>query len=131
MSSLRCPACGESGQVGNRQRGFEPRGNREDSDDPVYRCINCGGGVALCRRKIGWGGRGEQGDPDVWGRMEPQWGRETPLPATEVPPIPSPEELIRRLRPTTPDEDHLVHLVAEAAEVSESQVRRILAPPTT
>jgi hypothetical protein len=131
MSSLRCPACGESGQVGNRQRGFEPRGNREDSDDPVYRCINCGGGVALCRRKIGWGVRVEQVDPDVWGRMEYQWGRENPLPATEVPPIPSPEELIRRLRPTTPDEDHLVHLVAEAAEVSESQVRRILAPPTT
>jgi hypothetical protein len=74
--------------------------------------------------------RVEQIDPDVWGRMEYQWGRENPLPATEVPPTPSAEELVRQLRATTPDTDHLVHLVAEAAEVSESQVRRILLPPT-
>lgn len=117
--------------MGNRQRGFEPRGTRREGDDPVYRCLNCGAGVALVRRRIGWGMRVEQIDPDVWGRMEYQWGRANPLPATEIPPIPSPEELVRQLRPTTPDTDHLVHLVAEAAEVSESQVRRILSPPAS
>ena len=131
MSSLRCPSCDESGNVGDRQRGFEPRGAWGDTHNPVYRCINCGAGVAVCRRKIGWGVKVEQIDPDVWGRMEYKWGRENPLPATEVPATPSPEELVRRLRATTADTDHLVHLVAEAAEVSESQVRRILAPPAS
>jgi hypothetical protein len=97
----------------------------------VYRCINCGCGLALRPRRIARGARIELIDPDVWGRMEYKWGRENPLPATEVPPTPSPEELVRQLRATTADTDHLVHLVAEAAEVSESQVRRILAPPTS
>ena len=131
MSSLKCPACGETGHVGHRQRGFEPRGMRGDTANPVYRCINCGAGVAVCRRRVGWGVKVEQIEPDAWGRMEYKWGRENPLPATEVPPTPSPEELVRQLRATTADTDHLVHLVAEAAEVSESQVRRILAPPPT
>jgi hypothetical protein len=115
--------------VGHRQRGFEPRGNRAGTDDPVYRCINCGSGLAVRSRRIAPGVRVEQIDPDVWGRMEYTWGRENPLPATEVPATPSAEELVRQLRGTTADTDHLVHLVAEAAEVSESQVRRILAPP--
>lgn len=131
VSNLRCPGCGETGRVGHRQRGFEPRGTLADRDDAVYRCINCGSGIALVRRWLGWGLRVEQIDPDVWGRMEYQWGRENPLPATEVPPTPSPEELIRLLRPTTPDTDQLVHLVAEAAEVSELQVRQILAMPAS
>ena len=117
--------------MGHRQRGFEPRGSWGDTDNAAYRCINCGSGVALRRRKVGWGVKVEQIDPDVWGRMEYKWGRENPLPATEVPATPSAEELVRQLRPTTPDTDHLVHLVAEAAEVSESQVRRILAPPAS
>ncbi|MEA2422891.1 MAG: hypothetical protein QOF55_1990 [Thermoleophilaceae bacterium] len=115
--------------MGNRQRGFEPRGNPEERDNPVYRCINCGCGVEVCSRPFGWGVRVEQIDPDVWGRMEYKWGRENPLPATEVPATPSAEELVRQLRGTTVDTDHLIHLVAEAAEVSESQVRRILSPP--
>jgi hypothetical protein len=130
VSNLRCPVCGESGQVGQRQRGFEPRGTWAESHNPVYRCINCGCGVAVCRRRVGWGVKVEQIDPDLWGRMEYKWGRENPLPATEVPPAPSAEELVSQLRGTTPDTDHLVHLVAEAAEVSESQVRRILVPPS-
>ena len=71
----------------------------------------------------------EQIDPDVWGRMEYKWGRENPLPATEVPATPSAEELVRQLRATSVNTDHLVHLVAEAAEVSESSVRRILVRP--
>jgi hypothetical protein len=129
VSRLTCPACGESGEVGHRQRGFEPRGNRAGTDDPVYRCINCGSGLAVRSRRIVPGVWVEQIDPDVWGRMEYTWGRENPLPATEVPATPSAEELVRQLRGTTADTDHLVHLVAEAAEVSESQVRRILAPP--
>lgn len=128
MSRLTCPVCGESGEFGARQRGFEPRGTWHDTDDPVCRCINCGSGVALRSRPFGWGVRVEQIDPDVWGRMEYQWGRENPLPATEVPPTPSAEELVRQLRGTTADTEHLVHLVAEAAEVSESQVRQILVP---
>jgi hypothetical protein len=129
MPRLTCPVCGESGEVGHRQRGFEPRGTWADTDDPVYRCINCGCGLAVRPRRVVRGARVEQIDPDVWGRMEYKWGRENPLPATEVPPTPSAEELVRQLRATTPDTDHLVHLVAEAAEVSESQVRRILVPP--
>jgi hypothetical protein len=129
MSRLTCPVCRESGEVGNRARGFEPRGTLQDSDHPVYRCINCGSGIAIRRRPLIGRPRVEQIDADVWGRMEYQWGRENPLPATEVPPTPSPEELVSRLRGTTPDTDHLVHLVVEAAEVSESQVRRILSLP--
>jgi hypothetical protein len=127
--AITCPSCGESGQLDRRQRGFEPRGNWEDTDDPVCRCINCGCGVALRSRPFGRGVRVEQIDPDVWGRMEYKWGRENPLPATEVPPTPSPEELVRQLRGSTTNTDHLVHLVVEAAEVSESAVRRILVRP--
>jgi hypothetical protein len=129
VSRLTCPSCRESGEVGHHERGFEGRGVQPDSDSPVYRCLNCGSGVVLRRRLVG-PPRVEQIDADVWGRMEYKWGRENPLPATEVPPTPSAEELVRQLRGTTPDTDHLVHLVAEAAEVSESQVRRILLPPT-
>lgn len=129
MSRLTCPACRESGEVGHRQRGFEPRGTLAESESPVYRCINCGCGIVIRARRLIGRPRVEQLDLDVWGRMEYQWGRENPLPATEVPPTPSAEELVRLLRATTPDTDHLVHLVAEAAEVSESQVRRILLPP--
>jgi hypothetical protein len=128
VSRLTCPGCRESGEIGHRERGFELRGGQTESDEPVYRCLNCGCGIAIRRRIVGRP-RVEQIDPDVWGRMEYQWGRENPLPATEVPPTPSAEELVRQLRGTTPDTDHLVHLVAEAAEVSESQVRRILLPP--
>lgn len=131
MSRLTCPGCGESGEFGARARGFESRGTIEDADHPVCRCINCGCGVVVRKRPLGLGIRIEQIDPDVWGRMEYKWGRENPLPATEVPAIPSPEELVRQLRGTTGDPDHLVHLVAEAAEVSESQVRLLLAPPAT
>jgi hypothetical protein len=130
VSRLTCPGCRESGEVGHRERGFESRGGIGDSESPVYRCINCGCGVVIRRRRLIGPPRVEQIDADVWGRMEYQWGRENPLPATEVPPTPSAEELVRQLRGTTPDTDHLVHLVAEAAEVSESQVRRILLPPT-
>jgi hypothetical protein len=130
VSRLTCPGCRESGEVGHRERGFESRGGLSDSESPVYRCINCGCGVVIRQRRLLGRTRVEQIDPDVWGRMEYQWGRENPLPATEVPPTPSAEELVRQLRATTPDTDHLVHLVAEAAEVSESQVRRILLPPT-
>jgi endogenous inhibitor of DNA gyrase (YacG/DUF329 family) len=130
MSRLTCPSCGESGEFGARERGFESRGTIEGAEHPVCRCINCGSGVVVRKRPFGLGVRVEQIDPDEWGRMEYKWGRENPLPATEVPPIPSPEELVRQLRGTTGDPDHLVHLVAEAAEVSESQVRRLLAPPT-
>jgi hypothetical protein len=126
---LTCPTCRESGEVGNRQRGFEPRGTHAESESPVYRCLNCGSGIVVRARRLIGRQRFEQIDPDVWGRMEYQWGRENPLPATEVPPTPSAEELVRHLRATTPDTDHLVHLVAEAAEVSESQVRRMLLPP--
>jgi hypothetical protein len=111
--------------VGHRQRGFEPRGTWGHTDNPVYRCINCGCGVAVCRRRLGLGVRVEQIDPDVWGRMEYKWGRENPLPATDVPATPSAEELIRQLRGSHPD-DFLIHLVAEAAEVRESEVRRII-----
>jgi DNA-directed RNA polymerase subunit RPC12/RpoP len=127
--TISCPACGESGQVGHHERGFESRGTWADSDNPVYRCINCGCGVAVKPRRLAPGKRVERIDPDVWGRMEYTWGRENPLPATEVPATPSAEELVRQLRGTTADTDHLVSLVAEAAEVSESSVRRILAPP--
>lgn len=130
MSRLTCPGCRESGEVGHRERGFESRGGNADPESPVYRCINCGCGIVIRRRRLIGPPRVEQIDADVWGRMEYQWGRENPLPATEVPPTPSAEELVRLLRGTTPDTDHLVHLVAEAAEVSESQVRRILMPPT-
>ena len=130
MSRLTCPGCRESGEVGHRERGFESRGGLDDSESPVYRCINCGCGIVIRERRLLGRTRVEQVDPDVWGRMEYQWGRENPLPATEVPPTPSAEELVRQLRATTPDTDHLVHLVAEAAEVSESHVRRILLPPT-
>jgi hypothetical protein len=115
--------------VGHRQRGFEPRGTLDDSESPVYRCINCGCGVVIRARRLVGRVRVDQIDGDVWGRMEYQWGRENPLPATEVPPTPSAEELVRLLRASTPDTDHLVSLVAEAAEVSESQVRRMLLPP--
>ena len=101
----------------------------EATDHPVCRCINCGSGVALRSRPLGFGVRVEQIDPDVWGRMEYQWGRENPLPATEVPPTPSAEELVDQLRGTTVNTDHLVHLVAEAAEVPESHVRRMLLQP--
>jgi DNA-directed RNA polymerase subunit RPC12/RpoP len=127
--AITCPSCGESGELGHRQRGFEPRGFWEDTEDPVCRCINCGSGVAVRSRPFGWGARVEQIDPDVWGRLEYKWGRENPLPATEVPATPSAEELVRQLRETTVNTDHLVHLVAEAAEVSESAVRRILVRP--
>lgn len=130
MSRLTCPACGESGTVGHRERGFEPRGTWAETDSPVFRCINCGCGIAIRRRPLGIGVRVDQIDADAWGRMEYKWGRENPLPATEAPATQSAEELVRQLRGTTPNTDHLVHLVAEAAEVSESQVRRILAPPT-
>jgi hypothetical protein len=126
---ITCPACGESGQVGQHERGFESRGTWGASDDPAYRCINCGSGVAVRPNRLLRGTRVERIDPDVWGRMEYAWGRANPLPATDVPATPSPEELVRQLRGTTADTDHLVHLVAEAAEVSESSVRRILAPP--
>lgn len=130
MSRLTCPGCRESGEVGHRERGFESRGGLDDSESPVYRCINCGCGIVIRQRRLLGRARVEQVDPDVWGRMEYQWGRENPLPATEVPATPSAEELVRLLRATTPDTNHLVSLVAEAAEVSESHVRRILLPPT-
>ena len=115
--------------MGHHERGFESRGTWGDSDDPAYRCINCGSGVAVRPNRLLRGTRVERIDPDVWGRMEYAWGRANPLPATDVPATPSPEELVRQLRGTTADTDHLVHLVAEAAEVSESSVRRILALP--
>lgn len=129
--TITCPACGESGQVGQHERGFESRGTWAATEDPVYRCINCGCGVAVRAKRIARGKRVERIDPDVWGRMEYTWGRENPLPATEVPATPSAAELVRQLRGSAADTDHLVHLVAEAAEVSESSVRRILAPNVT
>src|SRR4051794_28315375 len=130
MSRLTCPSCGESGEFGARERGFESRGTIEDAEHPVCRCINCGSGVVVRKRPFGLGVRVEQIDPDEWGRMEYKWGRENPLPATEVPPIPSPEDISRHLRGTTGVPDPLGHFVAEAAEVSESRVGGPLAPPT-
>ena len=110
--------------------GFEPRGTWEGTDDPVYRCINCGCGLTVRTRRVLRKPKVEQVDPDLWGRLEYKWGRENPLPATEVPATPTVEELVEQLRGTTQNHDHLVHLVAEAAEVPESAVRRLLAPPT-
>jgi hypothetical protein len=131
-NKLRCPSCGESGEIGRRQRGFEPRGSWEDTDHPVLRCINCGCGLVIRPRRLARGARVEQIDLDVWGRMEYTWGRENPLPATEVPAMPSAAELVRQFQEThgPAPADHLVHLIAEAAEVSDSEVRRLLAPPS-
>jgi hypothetical protein len=131
VSSLRCPGCGECGHLHDRrQRGFEPRGTFPDSEDAVYRCINCGCGLIVKERRLLPKPKVEQIDLDLWGRMEYQWGRENPLPATEVPATPTVEELVRELRGSTHDLDHLVHLVAEAAEVPVSSVWELLAPPT-
>jgi hypothetical protein len=46
--------------------------------------------------------------------------------------MPSAAELVRQLRETDgpAPADHLVHVIAEAAEVSDSEVRRLLAPPS-
>jgi hypothetical protein len=107
-------------------RWFEPRGTWEDSEHPVFRCINCGNGIIVRRRRVIPGARVELIDLDVWGRMEYRWGRENPLPATEVPPTPSPDELVEQLRSVAGSGDHLVFLVAEAAEISEDEARRLL-----
>jgi hypothetical protein len=126
VSSVTCPSCRQPGDVGARMRWFEPRGTWEDSEHPVFRCINCGNGIIVRRRRVIPGARVELIDLDVWGRMEYRWGRENPLPATEVPPTPSPDELVDQLRSVAGSGDHLVYLVAEAAEISEDEARRLL-----
>ena len=63
VHKLTCPVCRESGEIGNRSRGFEPRGTLPDSATPVYRCINCGCGVAVTQlrgwyaKRFAWGRR--------------------------------------------------------------------------
>lgn len=107
-------------------RWFEPRGLWEATEHPVFRCINCGNGIVVRQRRLIPGARVELIDLDVWGRMEYRWGRENPLPATEVPPTPSAHELVAQLRPLAGSGEHLVHLIAEAAEISEAEARGLL-----
>jgi hypothetical protein len=127
MAALKCPTCGESGEVSRRHRGFEPRGTWQDTGKPIYRCINCGCGIIVSTWLLGWGTRVEQIDADAWGRMEHRWGRENPLPQTETRAAPSAEELIHQLRGTTPSLDHLAHLIAEATELPDARVRELIA----
>jgi hypothetical protein len=58
--------------------------------------------------------------------MEYRWGRENPLPATEVPATPTGPELVEQLRSVAEGGDHLVHLIAEAAEITEAEARALL-----
>jgi hypothetical protein len=112
--------------VGARLTWFEPRGTWEDSEHPVFRCINCGNGIVVRQRRLIRGARVELIDLDVWGRMEYRWGRENPLPATEVPATPSADQLVEQLRADAVSGEHLVHLVAEAAEITEAEARKLL-----
>lgn len=115
--------------MGARLRWFEPRGTWADSDHPVFRCINCGAGIIVRARRV-VRARVELIDLDEWGRMEYRWGRENPLPATEVPATPSAGELVEQMRAASGagagGGEHLVHLIAEAAEISEDEARRML-----
>ena len=126
MTAINCPHCGERGSLGAHGRLFEERGALPDGGDPVYRCVNCGCGIATKRRRGRPGMRARLIDPDVWGRMEYSWGRENPLPETEAAPVLDPESLLREFKAAGVTGDHLVHLVAEAAELPAGEVRALL-----
>lgn len=126
MTAINCPQCGERGSLGAHGRLFESRGTLPDTDDEVYRCVNCGCGVATRRRRGRLGTRARMIDPDVWGRMEYRWGRENPLPETEAAPILDPTALLREFIAAGVTGEHLVHLVAEAVELPAADVRQLL-----
>ena len=126
LTAIDCPQCGERGSLGAHGRLFEERGTLPDGDDLVYRCVNCGCGIATRRRRGRLGIRARLIDPDVWGRMEYCWGRENPLPETDAPPVLDPAALLREFLAAGVTGDHLVHLVAEAAELPTRDVRALL-----
>jgi hypothetical protein len=126
VSAISCPQCNERGSLGAHGRLFEERGTMPDGGDEVFRCVNCGCGVAIRRRRGRLGTRARMVDPDEWGRMEYCWGRENPLPETEAAPVVDPTAILREFIAAGLSGEHLVHLVAEAAELPAGDVRALL-----
>jgi hypothetical protein len=125
-SGLRCPGCDVVADSDARVSIFADRGWAEDGR-PVLRCGNCGCGFVLrsgglVRKRM----RGQLIEPDLWSRMEQIWERNNPLPATAAPAIPDASELARQLAATEAPTPHLVHQLAEAAELSEEEALRLL-----
>ena len=128
MLRLACPECGESGQIGARDRGFEPReAPVNGGSGAFYWCLQCGGGLVVSPRRLGLGVRVERVDPSAWRRAESSWGREGSATTIGTDANADPERLIEELRSTVGDSEQLVHLVAEALDRSHAEVRSLLA----
>jgi hypothetical protein len=124
-SDLRCPGCDVCGEAGGMTM-FAERGSDERGSE-LLRCSNCGCGFSvvpsgLLRRKP----RVELIDPDVWARMELAWERSNPLPSTAAPATPDPHELAAGLLMAGLSGPHVVHQLAEAADLTEADARRLL-----
>jgi hypothetical protein len=124
-ASLRCPGCNTVGVIGERVSMFAWREPTPEGD-PTVRCGNCGSGFAMRRSSVLRRMRTRPVDPDVWSRMEAQWERNNPLPATAAPPLPDARELAEGLLAAGLGGPHVVHQLAEATELSEDEARRLM-----
>ena len=121
----QCPGCDVRDDTGGVAI-FGDRGSDEHGS-PVVRCGNCGCGFViaprgLLRRRP----RAQLIEPDVWARMEQIWERNHPLPATAAAPVVDPHALAQDLVDAGLSGPHIVHQLAEATEVSETDARRLL-----
>jgi hypothetical protein len=132
-ADLRCPGCDVGDDAGGvsmfSDRGWDEHGSA------VVRCGNCGCGfVLVARGLLRRRSRGQLIEPDAWARMEQIWERTHPLPSTAAPPMPDPHELAEALIMAGLSGEHVVHQLAEAADLSEAEASRLLselgsAPP--
>jgi hypothetical protein len=124
-SDIHCPGCDVRGDAGGvivfAERGHDEHGNA------VVRCLNCGCGFVVAsrgvlRKRV----RGVLIEPDLWARMELIWERNNPIPATAAPATPDPRALAAGLIDAGLTGSHVVHQLAEATELSETDARALL-----
>lgn len=73
MPSLRCPNCGNKGEVQHDEERFAFRGEWPDGHYPVRKCMHCGKGLILKPKFLFFGSQPELVPEQDWARMEAEY----------------------------------------------------------
>jgi hypothetical protein len=72
MPKLKCPACGNEGELRGTEEFFEIRGKWPDGHLPVRKCQECGHGL-IVKPRLFLPARAQVIPDDTWAKMERLW----------------------------------------------------------
>ncbi len=78
MAQLKCPSCGNRGEVRGTEEFFAVRGRDPSSEYgwPVRKCLACGAGLVVRPRAFPPGTKATLIDSVTWSKMETAWEEE-------------------------------------------------------